>query len=151
MLRSMQVSRLLTILAALGLLGAWLGLFFRYFFSAESAARVPVAAIAVLLVMAVAAALMRRRATPRSVSMALALTAASFVFFQARPGDDERLQAPWRREASQRVAETLRAVGEDVAHLEEVSTAMAAPVAAYVARAGESVASDRTTAFALLH
>ncbi len=150
MLRSMRTSRLISILSPLALMGAWLAIFFRHFLSPAWSERVPLAAIAVLLGVAMVASFARRGAAPRGLWIALALTAGSFAMFEVDLGSDARAEEAWRREASQRVAATLRNVGEDVARLEDTSAAMAARVAETVANLEGPLSDDPPAAFALL-
>lgn len=148
MLRSMRVSQLITMTPAVALLAAWLALFFRYFLSPAWAERVSPLVIVMLLAIVVLASIARRRATPRGLWIAIALSVLSFALFEINL--PARLEATWHRQASERVAETLGEVGEDVARMENASTAMATRVAAYVAQLDTPLGADPPAAFALL-
>jgi len=146
----MRAFRFTIIVPTLALFAAWLALFFRHFLPTAWAERVPPLAIAVLLAVALAASVLRRRDTPRALWIAIVMVTLSFVLFEIDLADDARSQAAWRRESSQRVAETLGEVGRDVARLEDASTTMSKRVAAYVARLEAPLGEDPPAAFALL-
>jgi hypothetical protein len=99
---------------------------------------------------AITAAVARRRSTPCVLWAAVVLTTLSFVLFEVDLSDGGRSQATWRQEASRHVAQTLVEVGDDVARLEDASTAMSARVAAYVAALDTTLDADPPAAFALL-
>jgi PAS domain S-box-containing protein len=149
----MRTHRFMMTVATACLVGAWVGLLVRDFIDAPWATRLPAWLILAVLVIAAGASIAARTriAARAGLWAAIALTAISFGLFHLAPPKETASRRQWRRESSVRVAATLRAVGEEVTRLEEVSTAIGARVGAFVAaQGGDAMASDPTPAFALL-
>ena len=99
------------------------------------AGEIPVWPVALLLVIAAAAALLFR-GNQRSSSglwVAIGLTAIAFVFFHLWPSSTGTTRRGWWRDSSHRIAAALRAVGDEVAGLEEVSVEIAERVRTFMA------------------
>jgi PAS domain S-box-containing protein len=144
-----------TLIASTAALALALGLLFvRDLAAAPWAQRVPAWPVAALLALSALAAVAARARTARCAGLwaAIGLAAVSFAFFHLAPAGDAAPDKGWRRDAGRRLAETLSAVGEEVARREGVSSGLAASVQRYVASAaGDATAmGDRSAAFALL-
>jgi len=135
------------------LAAAWTLLLLRDVIAAPWAVRIPPVAVAAILAVAAAASITARgRILSRlGLWVAIALAAISFGLFHLVPSNEEGARKTWRRGASHRIAATLRAVGNEVAHLEDVSTVLGTRVRDHVASRGEeSIRSDPTEVFTLL-
>jgi nitrogen fixation/metabolism regulation signal transduction histidine kinase len=128
------------------------GVFVHDFAAASWAERLPAWSVAALLVLAALAALASRPRAARRLWAAIVLAAGSFALLHLVPAETAGDTQQWRRDASRRLAQTVDAVGSEVARLEDVSSGLAAPVREQVASmpAGISSPANRTSAFALL-
>ena len=121
--------------------------------TASWAQRLPAWSAGALLALAALAAFVSRPHSTRRAGLwvAIALASASFALLHLVPAESPTHAEEWRRDASRRLAETLNAVGDEVARLESVSSGLAVRVREYVASTPAGVSSsDRTAAFALL-
>ena len=141
------------VLSTLSLAAGWAWLLLHDISGFRWAGEIPVWPVALLLVIAAAAALLFR-GNQRSSSglwVAIGLTALAFVFFHLWPSSTGTTRRGWWRDSSHRIAAALRAVGDEVAGLEEVSVEIAERVRTFMAGSNaDALRADPTEAFALL-
>src|SRR5512146_3277283 len=100
---------------------AWVWLLFRIILAARWMATLPSWPVAALLVAGAAFLLLGRGAARgRGLSATIVLTAAAFALFAFPPANDLAARRAWWRESVHRIANTLRAVGDEVSDLENV-------------------------------
>jgi PAS domain S-box-containing protein len=132
---------------------AWAWLLLRDVLAVGATAFVPAWTVAAALVGAAVALIAaggppRRRAAP---GLALVLASAAFVLFHFGFERERDLRRAWWRDSAGRVAGTLRAVGDGISGLEDVSSGLGSRVRAFLAGRGpDEVRADPTEVFALL-
>ncbi len=132
---------------------AWTWLLFRDISGARWMTTFPAWPVAALLVTGAALALLSRGRARELAALwtAAVLTAAAFALFTFLPANDLSARRAWWRESAHRIANTLRAVGEEVAQLENVSGDLATRVRSELAGSNAAALhADPTDAFALL-
>lgn len=132
---------------------AWAWLLFRDITAARWMAAFPVWPVAAFLAAGVALALLARARGRELAALwtSVVLTAAAFALFTFLPANDLSARRAWWRESAHRIANTLRAVGEEVAQLENVSGDLATRVQSGLAGSNAAALhADPTAAFALL-
>jgi hypothetical protein len=141
------------VLATASLTVAWAGLLIRDITSARWMQGLPSWPIALLLAVGAVCALSGRdwRRGPVGLWAAIALTMVAFFLFTFPPANSLSARRAWWRESVRRIANTLEAVGDEVADLENVSGSLATRVrSALAGRNPATLRSDPTEAFALL-
>jgi PAS domain S-box-containing protein len=140
------------LLAAVSVTAAWAWLLLRDIIAVHQIAALPSWPVAALLVAGTLFLLLgRRSARGRGLWATIALTGIAFALFAFPPSNDISVRRAWWRESVHRIANTLRAVGDEVADLEKVSGGLATRVRAALAGSNPAtLRSDPTEAFALL-
>jgi PAS domain S-box-containing protein len=132
---------------------AWAWLLFRDITAVRWMAAMPSWPVAAFLAAGAALALWARARGRAHAALwaSIALTAFAFVLFTFLPANDLAARRVWWRQSSHRIANTLRAVGDEVAQLENVSGQLATRVRSALAGSNAAaVEADPTEAFALL-
>jgi len=140
-------------LSVASLTAAWVWLLLHDIVSVHALSALPAWPVAVLLVMAVVLSIVPRGKAPERSGLWIAagFTALSFCLLTFLPSNDLSARREWWRESSHRVANTLRAVGNEVLDLEDVSSTLAARVRTVLAPGSAATLQvDPTPAFALL-
>ncbi len=140
------------VLSTVCLAVAWTWLLVRDVIAAPRTATLPSWPAAVLLVAAAVAIFAARSLRPRAgLVTAIALASLAFLLFHLWPSGDPSMRRGWWRDSANRVATTLRAVGDEVAGLEGVSVKLGSRVRTFLAGSNtDAIRSDPTEAFALL-
>ncbi|HET6349090.1 MAG TPA: hypothetical protein VFH88_08405 [Candidatus Krumholzibacteria bacterium] len=145
--------RLMILLSTVALAVAWTWLLVRDVSAARWAAAYPVWPVAVLLAVALALSLGDRRSLSSRIGLwsAVVLTGAAFACLHLAPSNSLEARRDWWRDSTQRIANTMRAVGNEVANLETVAGAIGERTRTYVSHTGvDALRADPTGAFALL-
>jgi len=140
-------------LSTVSLAVAWAWLLLRDIVAARWMAGIPSWPVAVLLVLGAVFSLAVRGPARGRIGLwfAIGLTAMAFSLFTFLPPNDLSARRSWWRESVHRIANTLRAVGDEVSDLEDVSAGLGARVRSALAGSNPgALRSDPTPAFALL-